>query len=73
MDCLFCAIANGDIPSQKVYEDSFKDKEAFIKKFIRDNNERFEFLYLKESQITRKHPNYLLEETVTKINSFFKD
>ena len=57
----------------KVYEDSFKDKEAFIKKFIRDNNERFEFLYLKESQITRKHPNYLLEETVTKINSFFKD
>ena len=57
----------------KVYEDSFKDKEAFIKKFIRDNNERFVFLYLKESQITRKHPNYLLEETVTKINSFFKD
>ncbi|MBQ7688355.1 MAG: histidine triad nucleotide-binding protein [Clostridia bacterium] len=29
MDCLFCAIANGDIPSQKVYEDdkilAFKD------------------------------------------------
>jgi histidine triad (HIT) family protein len=23
MDCLFCAIINGDIPSKKVYEDDF--------------------------------------------------
>ena len=23
MDCLFCAIINGDIPSKKVYEDEF--------------------------------------------------
>lgn len=57
----------------KVYEDSFNDKEAFMKKFIRDNSDRFEFLYLKESQITKEHPNYLLEETTQKIKSFFKD
>ena len=57
----------------KVYEDSFKDKEAFMKKFISDNSEHFDFLYLKESQITRERPNYLLEETISKINSFFKD
>ena len=57
----------------KVYEDSFKDKEAFMKKFVSDNNSRFDFLYLKESQITRERPNYLLEETINKINSFFKD
>ena len=57
----------------KVYEDSFKDKEAFMKKFISDNSEHFDFLYLKESQITRDHPNYLLEETTNKIKSFFKD
>ncbi|MBR0183321.1 MAG: DEAD/DEAH box helicase family protein [Bacteroidaceae bacterium] len=57
----------------KVYEDSFKDKEAFMKKFISDNSEHFDFLYLKESQITRERPNYLLEETINKINSFFKD
>lgn len=57
----------------KVYEDSFNDKEAFMKKFIRDNSNRFEFLYLKESQITKEHPNYLLEETTQKIKSFFKD
>ena len=57
----------------KVYEDSFKDKEAFMKKFVSDNSEHFDFLYLKESQITRERPNYLLEETINKINSFFKD
>ncbi len=57
----------------KVYENSFKDKEAFMKKFVSDNSEHFDFLYLKESQITRERPNYLLEETVNKINSFFKD
>ncbi len=57
----------------KVYEESFKDKEAFMKKFVSDNSEHFDFLYLKESQITRERPNYLLEETVKKINSFFKD
>ena len=57
----------------KVYENSFKDKEAFMKKFVSDNSEHFDFLYLKESQITRERPNYLLEETINKINSFFKD
>ena len=57
----------------KVYENSFKDKEAFMKKFISDNSEHFDFLYLKESQITRERPNYLLEETTNKIKSFFKD
>ena len=57
----------------KVYEDSFKAKEAFMKKFVNDNSEHFDFLYLKESQITRERPNYLLEETISKINSFFKD
>lgn len=57
----------------KVYEDSFRDKEAFMKKFVSDNSEHFDFLYLKESQITRERPNYLLEETIEKIKSFFKD
>ena len=57
----------------KVYEDGFKDKEAFMKKFVSDNSEHFDFLYLKESQITRERPDYLLEETIDKINSFFKD
>lgn len=57
----------------KVYEDSFKDKEAFMRKFVSDNSEHFDFLYLKESQITRERPDYLLEETIDKINSFFKD
>ena len=57
----------------KVYEDSFRDKEAFMKKFVSDNSEHFGFLYLKESQITRERPNYLLEETIDKIKSFFKD
>ena len=57
----------------KVYEDSFRDKEAFMKKFVSDNSEHFDFLYLKESQITRERPNYLLEETIDKIKSFFKD
>ena len=57
----------------EVYEDSFKDKEAFMKKFVSDNSEHFDFLYLKESQITREHPDYFLEETIGKIQSFFKD
>ena len=57
----------------KVYEDSFKDKEAFMKKFISDNSEHFDFLYLKASKITKDRPNYLLEETTDKIKSFFKD
>ena len=57
----------------KVYEDSFRDKEAFMKKFVSDNSDHFDFLYLKESQITRERPNYLLEETIDKIKSFFKD
>jgi len=57
----------------KVYEDSFKNKEAFMKKFISDNSEHFDFLYLKASKITKDRPNYLLEETTNKIKSFFKD
>ena len=57
----------------KVYEDSFKDKEAFMKKFISDNSEHFDFLYLKASKITKERPNYLLEETSNKIKSFFKE
>lgn len=57
----------------KIYEDAFKDKEAFMEKFKKDNSGRFEFLYLRESQITKSHPNYLLDETVRKINEYFKD
>lgn len=57
----------------RIYENAFSDKEAFMKKFIEDNPDRFEFLYLKESQITKDNPNYLLDETIKKINDYFKD
>ena len=57
----------------KIYENAFSDKEAFMKKFIEDNPDRCEFLYLKESQITKDNPNYLLDETIKKINDYFND
>ncbi|MCH5306783.1 MAG: DEAD/DEAH box helicase family protein [Prevotella sp.] len=57
----------------KIYEDSFRDKETFMHKFIADNSGRFEFLYLRQSQVTKDNPDYLLDETIKKIKDYFKD